>query len=441
MRSPAVLFLVSILMILPTSVIAAGADKAWVEERLDTLNELYVHLHRNPELSYHEVETAKRIADELRKAGAEVTEDVGGTGLVGLLKNGEGPTILVRTDLDALPVAEATGLPYASEVSTTDDDGKTVGVMHACGHDIHMTCLVGTAQWLNAHRDVWSGTVVLIGQPAEERVGGARSMLKAGLYERWPRPDFALALHVAADAPAGVVAYCAGPALASVASVDLLIRGKGGHGAYPHRTVDPIVLSAALIMDLQTIVSREVAPTDPAVVTVGSIHGGAKHNIIPPEVRLQLTLRSYKSEVMDQLIDGIRRRTEALARAHQAPEPTIELGEQTPATVNDPELVDQVVPALKAAIGDANVIATDPVMGAEDFGLYSLDGEIPSFMFWLGAEPMTKYEAARNGGEPLPSLHSPLFGPDPRPTISTGIQAMTAAIVELAKPGGPASER
>lgn len=411
-----------------------GAPESWIEGQLDGLFELYVHLHRNPELSLHEVETARRMAAELSAIGAEVTEGVGGTGVVGVIENGAGPTVLVRTDLDALPVVEATGLPYASQATATDDEGNTVGVMHACGHDVHMTCFVGTARWLATHKEEWSGTLVLIAQPAEERGLGARAMLADGLYERFPKPDYALALHVDAANPAGVLSHRSGPALASVSSIDLLVRGKGGHGAYPHKTVDPIVLAAALVLDLQSIVSREVAPTDPAVVTVGSIHGGAKHNIIPPEVRLQLTLRSYEASVMEQLIEGIRRRAAGLASAHAAPEPELVVSESLPPTVNDPELVRRLVPVIEGVLGAENVREAEPVMGAEDFGLYSLEGEIPAVMFWLGAEPIAKYLAAQNGGEPLPSLHSPLFAPDPRPAIATGIRAMTASVVELMSP-------
>ncbi|WP_169976739.1 M20 metallopeptidase family protein [Tautonia rosea] len=415
----------------------SGADPTWIETNLDGLIDLYQHLHQHPELSNFEEQTAARIARELHEVGVdEVSPGIGGHGVVALIRNGDGPTVLVRTDLDALPVVEDTGLPFASTVTTTDESGETVGVMHACGHDVHMTCFVGTARWLSEHRDAWSGTVLLVAQPAEERVSGARAMLNDGLYERFPRPDFALALHVASDAPVGHVAYCAGPALASVSSVDITVKGKGGHGAYPHRTVDPIVLAASLVMELQTIVSREVAPTDPAVVTVGSIQGGSKHNIIPPEVTLQLTLRSYKTEVMDQLLDGIQRRAQGLAHAHNAPDPIITIGDNTPPTVNDPDLVARIVPALETALGPDRVIPTTPVMGAEDFGLYSLDGAIPGFMFWLGTVPADRFADAQNGGEPLPSLHSPLFAPDARPAVATGIRAMTAAVAELLPASG-----
>ncbi|QDV33504.1 amidohydrolase [Tautonia plasticadhaerens] len=435
--------LTSLLLLMPSPAIpASGADAGWVAAELPGLLDLYRHLHRHPELSYQEAETAGRVALELERAGVdEITKEVGGHGVVGVIRNGEGPTVLVRTDLDALPVVEQTGLPFASTVEATDDAGEAVGVMHACGHDVHMTCFVGVARWLASHRDSWSGTVVLVAQPAEERVGGARRMLEDGLYERFPRPEFALALHVSSETRAGQIAYRAGPALASVSSVDITVRGEGGHGAYPHRTVDPIVLAASLVMELQTIVSREVAPTDPAVVTVGSIHGGAKHNIIPPEVTLQLTLRSYTTEVMDQLIDGIRRRAFALAEAHEAPEPSVTIGESTPPTVNDPDLVSRIVPALGRAIGPEHVHPTDPVMGAEDFSLYSLDGEIPSFMFWLGAVPADRFEDAQEGGDPLPSLHSPIFAPDAPTAVPVGIRAMTSAVVELLPPPADATGR
>jgi hippurate hydrolase len=424
-------------LLLPLGHAYAGPDEptsGWLDGEIGGLVDLYKHLHRNPELSYHETATARRIAEELRRAGAEVTEGVGGTGVVGVVRNGEGPTVLVRTDLDALPVTEITGLDYASRARAVNDQGEPVGVMHACGHDVHMTCLVGTARWLASHKDRWRGTVVLVGQPAEERIGGASAMLDDGLYERFPRPDRALALHVAHDLEIGKVGYCSGPAMASSTSVDVIVRGKGGHGAMPHETVDPIVLSALLVLDLQTIVSRELKPIDPAVVTVGSIHGGTKHNIIPAEVHLQLTLRAYRDEVRDALIDGITRRARALAEAHRAPEPSIEVGESTPATINTPELVEAVLPALREAVGDSNVVETEPTMGAEDFGLFGRGG-VPTFMFRLGTIPPGRLAEARDGGAPLPSLHSPLYAPDPGPSIRTGVRAMTAAVASLLPPG------
>jgi amidohydrolase len=410
-----------------------GASDPFIDAQIDELLGLYKHLHTHPELSFKEFETSKRVAEELKEVGAEVTSGVGKLGVVGVLRNGEGPTVLVRADMDALPVTEATGLPYASKVKVAAPGNSEVGVMHACGHDMHMTCLIGTARWLAGHKDRWKGTVVLIGQPAEEMIGGAHAMLEDGLYTRFPRPDFALALHVVSDQPTGSVAYTSGPALAGSTAVDVVIRGKGGHGAAPHDTVDPVVLAALAILDFQTIVSREVDPIQPAVVTVGSIHGGSKHNIIPDEVRLQLTLRAYRDEVTAQLIEGIKRRVAGLAQAHRAPEPSVEVSESTPPTVNTPGLVDRVVPALVKALGEANVKPVEPVMGAEDFGLYGRGG-VPTFMFRLGVIPPSRIEQARAEKARLPSLHSPLFHPDPAPSIRTGVRAMTAAVLELLPP-------
>ena len=416
---------------------ARGADveDAWMDEQIGGLIGLYEHLHAHPELSFHEVETARRVAQEFRAAGAEVTTGVGKTGVVGVLRNGKGPTVLVRTDMDALPVTEATGLPYASKVRAEDDAGRTVGVMHACGHDMHMTNAVGTARWLADHKDRWAGTVVLIGQPAEERVGGARAMLKDGLYERFPKPDFALALHVGHDQEAGKIGYRAGPTWASSTSVDVVVRGKGGHGAMPQNTVDPVVLAALLVLDLQTVVSREISPIDQAVLTVGSIHGGTKHNIIPDEVRLQLTVRAFREEVRQALLEGIRRRAVALAQAHKAPAPTVQVDESegVPPTVNTPALVEKVLPAWIKALGAENVVETPQSMGAEDFGLFA-QGGVPTAMFRLGTIPPDRVAAARASGEPLPSLHSALYHPDPAPSLRTGVRAMTAAIVALLPP-------
>jgi amidohydrolase len=405
----------------------------WITERLPELVALYTHLHTHPELSRQEVETSKRIADELTKAGAQVTPHVGKLGVVGVLKNGEGPVVLVRTDMDALPVTEDTGLPYASKVAARDPAGREVGVMHACGHDIHMSSFIGTAAWLANHRDRWSGTVVLVAQPAEETVAGARAMLADGLYSRFPKPDFALALHCRPDQPVGTVRYCPGPAMASSTSISIIIRGKGGHGAWPHRTIDPIVLSALLIVDMQTIVSREIEPGEPAVITVGSIHGGTKHNIIPDEVKLQLTLRSFSEPVRQQLIAGIKRRAMALAQAHQAPEPTVEVEEGTPPTINTPSLVKRVAPAFIEALGPDNVGVAKPVMGAEDFSLFS-EGTVPICMFWLGTVSPERLASFAAKGETPPVLHSAKYYPEPGPSIATGVRTMTAAVVKLLPP-------
>ncbi len=429
MRSPALLPALTLaLLMAPTT----SADE-WFDRQRPGLLDLYQHLHAHPELSYKEVETSKRIADELGRAGADVTPGIGKLGVVGLLKNGEGPTVLVRSDLDALPVTEQTGLSFASKVTTTDDEGKAVGVMHACGHDIHMTCLVATARWLAQHRDAWKGTVIFVGQPAEEKIGGAKAMLDDGLYSRFPRPDYALALHVAHDLETGKLAFTKGPAMASSTSIDVIVRGKGGHGAMPNNTVDPIVLAAAIVLDLQTIVSREMSPLSPAVVTVGSIHGGSKHNIIPSEVRLQLTIRSYRAEVRQHMIAAIERKAKALAQAHRAPEPSIIISDDTPPTINTPALVDRVVPSLRKAVGEPNVVEVEPTMGAEDFGLFATGG-VPIFMFRLGTIPPAKLDEYKSKGEPLPSLHSALYHPDAPPSVEAGVKAMTAAVIGLLPP-------
>ena len=422
----------ALLLAIP-SLARADDPGGWFDRHEGELVELYRHLHAHPEVSYKEIATAARVAAELAKAGAEVTTGVGKLGVVGVLKNGRGPTVLVRSDLDALPVTEATGLPYASKATTPDDSGAPVGVMHACGHDIHMTNLVATARWLADNKSAWKGTVVLIGQPAEEKIGGAKEMLADGLYTRFPRPDFAVALHVSHDLEAGKVAYTSGPAMAGSTSVDVVVRGKGGHGAMPHNTVDPIVLSALLVLDLQTIVSREVNPIHPAVVTVGSIHGGTKHNIIPNDVRLQLTLRAFRPDVTNQLVEGIRRRAKGLAEAHKAPAPEFLLGENTPPTINTPSLVAKVLPFLSKELGTSNLVEIEPTMGAEDFGLFG-QGGVPTFMFRLGTIPADRLLAANAKGETLPSLHSSLYYPDASPSLRTGVRAMTAAVVGLLPP-------
>jgi len=424
--------LASLVLLVPTAAVVAGpgSNDPWFQANHEELFGLYKHLHAHPELSFREVKTAERIAEEFRRVGAEVTTGVGKLGVVGVLKNGAGPTVLIRTDLDALPVVEETGLPYASKVITTDNAGKEVGVMHACGHDIHMTCLVGTARWLAAHKDRWAGTALLIGQPAEELISGAKGMLDDGLYTRFPKPDFALALHVIHDQPTGTVAYTSGPTWAGSTALDVLIKGKGGHGAAPHTTVDPVVLAALAILDFQTIVSREINPIHPAVLTVGSIHGGTKHNIISDEVKLQLTLRAYRDEVRDQLIEGVRRRVAGLAQAHRAPEPVVNAVQSTPPTINTPSLVARILPVLIETLGASNVKEIEPAMGAEDFGLFG-QGGVPTFMFRLGSVPRRRIDEAKAKGESLPSIHSALYYPDPAPTIKTGIQAMTAAALEL----------
>ncbi len=421
-------------------VISTWAQPAWLERAVAgeyaLLDSLYKHLHAHPELSFYEYETARRLASELRALGFEVTEQVGGTGVVGVLRNGEGPVVLVRTDMDALPVVEATGLPYASTVRTRDEAGQEVGVMHACGHDVHMTVWLGTARVLARHRDRWSGTLVFIGQPAEERSGGAKAMLADGLYERFPYPDYALALHVSSNLPAGTLGYCPGYAMANVDMVDIVVRGRGGHGAYPHTTIDPVVLSARIITTLQTIVSRELSPIEPAVVTVGAIHGGTKGNVIPDEVHMQLTLRSYKEEVRLALIEKIERicRGEAIAAGlPEAMMPEISVRpEHTPALYNDPMLTEAVVQVFRQTFGAERVVRLEPEMVGEDFARYGLtEPRVPLFMFRLGAADPERVAAAARGEAALPSLHSARFAPLPEPTIRTGVVAMTQAVLHL----------
>jgi hippurate hydrolase len=406
-----------------------------VDAEVASLVELYKELHRNPELSLQEIRTAAKLADELKKLGFTVTTKLGGTGIVGVLKNGEGPTILVRTDMDALPVTEATGVPYASKVRVRDKAGKEVGVMHACGHDVHMTCWVGAARTLVALKEHWKGTLVFIGQPAEEIGTGARQMLEAGLYDKFPKPDYCLALHADASRPVGTIGYTEGLAMANVDSVDIRVKGKGGHGASPHLTVDPIVLAARIVLDLQTLVSREINPLDSAVVTVGSIHGGTKHNIIPDEVLLQITVRSFKDSVRKQLLDGIKRIAEGCAKAANAPPPevTVDLSEFTPALNNDPELTRKTVKVLKQALGDKNVTPRDPVMGGEDFSRYA-QGKTPVFMWFLGTIDPKRIAQAEKEGKSLPSMHSPLYFPNPEPSVRVGVTSLTLGVLNLARP-------
>jgi hippurate hydrolase len=409
-----------------------------VSRELPSLVALYKELHAQPELSMHEEQTAARLAKELRAAGLEVTEKFGGHGIVGVLKNGEGPVILVRTDLDALPVKEQTGLPYASTRVAKDDSGREVSVMHACGHDIHIACLVGTARALVQLRDQWSGTLVMIGQPAEERVLGARLMLRAGLFSKFPRPDKALALHCASDLPHGSVGIIEGHALANVDTMDITVRGVGGHGSMPNLSKDPVVLASQIVLALQTIVSREVKPGDPAVVTVGSIHGGTKHNIIPDEVRLELTLRSYRTETRERLVSSVRRITKSLAEAAGMPADrmpeVIVSKESTSALYNQPALTSEIRRAIENAIGGGKVLTREPVMGAEDFSEYGMTNDkVPLCMFWLGTQAPATVADAKAKGVTLPSLHSPLFKPVPEPTIQTGVTSMTSAVLALMK--------
>jgi hippurate hydrolase len=414
-----------------------------VERQLPALTETYKHLHRNPELSRHEEQTSAFVAAELRKLGYTVTEHVGkyengaqAFGVVAVLENGPGPRLLIRTDMDALPVDEKTGLDYASTVKATNAQGQQVSVMHACGHDLHMTVLLGAARELAARKTQWHGTLMLIGQPAEEVVLGATAMLDDHLYERFGRPDFVLSEHDSNDVAAGAIAIKGGPLLASATTINVTIRGIGGHGSAPQAGKDPIVLAAEFVLVAQTIVSRQIDPQQPAVLTVGTIHGGTKNNIIPDEVTLGLTLRAYSPAVRDQIIAAVRRTAQGLAEAYGIPAdrmPTVSLGESTPATFCDPALAERLRVSAAAALGKDRVLEARAVMGSEDVGLFSLDGQIPAVMYWLGAADPDKLAESRKSGVPLPGLHSALFAPVYAPAITTGVTAMTAMTLDLLK--------
>ena len=400
------------------------------------LIKLYKELHANPELSFKEEKTSKKLANILNDLGFEVTENFGGYGVVALFKNGEGKTIMLRADMDGLPIEELTGAAYASKTKSFNQVGDEVFTMHACGHDIHMTSLIGTAIELTKMKSQWKGNLIIIMQPAEEVSGGARNMIKEGLFEKFPRPDLNLALHVSADLPAGKVGLVPGWAMANVDSLDITIKGVGGHGAYPHTTKDPIVIAAQLINNLQTIVSREIAPIEAAVITVGSIHGGTKHNVIPSEVRLQLTLRSYTDEVRSNTISSIRRMARGLAEANGLPKnlyPEISLkDEYTPALFNNPDLIQKLRLSFENSVGKENVLKLLPVMGGEDFGMYGrVEPIIPTALFWLGAVNKKVYDKSLRENIILPSLHSAFFLPDYEPTISTGVKAMSEAVLDL----------
>jgi amidohydrolase len=392
---------------------------------------LYLDLHQNPELSAHETQTAAKLAGRLRSLGYDVTEHVGGTGFVAILKNGARPTVMLRTELDALPVEEKTGLPYASKVHTKDDAGHDVSVMHACGHDLHMASLIGTATIMAHSKGTWHGTLMLIGQPAEETISGAKMMIADGLFTRFPKPDVAVALHVGNLLPAGKVGITPGILSTNADSVRITIYGKGGHGSAPHTTVDPIVIAARTILALQTIPSREVKPGEVAVVTVGYIHAGNKNNIIPDQAELGLTVRTYKAEVRKQVLAAISRIAKAEAQAAAAPrEPSIEHYEGTDAVYNDPALAERLRSALDSALGKDNVVTKEPETGSEDFA-YFVEQGVPGFYFNLGGADPDKLAEAKAAGTTLPSNHSSLFAPDVDPALRTGIIAEVAVLRNL----------
>jgi amidohydrolase len=401
------------------------------------LDKFYIDLHQTPELSFHEEKTSAKLGARLKALGFEVTEHVGGYGIVGVLRNGPGRTILVRTDMDALPIKEQTGLPYASAVSTKNDAGETVSVMHACGHDIHMTSWVGAATLLARARDRWSGTLVFVGQPAEEVLQGAEMMIKEGVLTRFPKPDFVLGLHDTNLLPAGQIGVVAGPASAASNAVDITFYGKGGHGAAPHRTIDPIVIAARTVVTLQTIVAREVNPFDPAVVTVGTFHAGTKRNIIGDEAKIELTVRSYKPEVQKQLLAAIERIAKAEAAAARAPrEPAVFVDpkEASEVVFNDPALTARLASSLRRSLGDANVLPIDPTTGSEDFGVFGRVAGVPSVQLRVGAPEPGEFAKAKAEGKVPPGPHSSAFAPDRERTIRTGVAAFTLSVLELLPP-------
>ena len=416
-----------------------------VNQQLPGLVASYKNLHQHPELSHHEAQTSAFLAGELRKAGYDVTERVGkypdgsqAYGVVAIMKNGDGPRLLVRADMDALPVTEATGVAYASTVRSKNAAGQDVGVMHACGHDVHVTTMVGVARAMAALKSQWHGTLMLIGQPSEETADGAKAMLADHLYDRFGKPDMAIALHDS-NFEAGKVSVVPGYALASSTSVDVVMRGTGSHGSAPEMGKDPVVMAAEFVVALQTVVSRSTPPQEPAVITVGDIHGGTKRNIIPDEVKMELTTRAYSEKVRQTIIDGIKREAMGVAVGAGVPEnrmPVVTVldDESTPATYNDPALAARLTSVFVKTLGAGNVVDSKPIMASEDFGILGLpDHKIPTVMFWLGAYDPAKVAAANKSGKPLPSPHSPLFEPLPEPTLRTGVTAMTAAALDLLK--------
>jgi hippurate hydrolase len=407
------------------------------------LVDIYKGLHAHPELSHFEEHTSALLASELRKAGYTVTDHIGkypdgsqAYGVVGILKNGPGPTLLVRADMDALPIIEETGVPYASHVLVHNKSGQEVGVMHACGHDVHTTVLIGTARAMAAAKDKWHGTLMLVGQPSEETIDGAKAMIADNLYQRFGKPDRIIGLHDTNQLPAGKVGVTSGPALASSTSIDVVIHGIGGHGSAPQLGRDPITLAALYITQIQTIVSREEDPQDPAVVTVGDIHGGTKRNIIPDEVKLELTTRAFSDHASQVIIDGLKQMAAGLTTSANLPPGkaatvTVLNDESTPVMFNDPAQAELVVPVLQRAVGDENVIRTQPVMASEDVGIFTLDHKIPITFFWLGAMYPDRFTAAKAADKMLPGPHTSKFEPDPEPTLTAGVKAMTAVATAL----------
>ena len=407
-----------------------------VDKQVEYAKETYIDLHQNPELSFMEFQTADKMAKQLTELGFEVTKNVGGNGVVGIFRNGKGEIILLRTDMDALPIKENTGLSFASQVVTKDYEEKKVPAMHACGHDIHMTTWLGTLQTLVSLKNEWQGTILAIAQPAEEVSGGSNAMIADGLFTRFPKPDYVLAYHVSAELPSGTIGYFPGAIFAGVNSVDIQIYGQGGHGAMPHTTIDPIVLASRIVLDIQTIVSREINPVHPAVVTVGSIHGGTKHNIIPDQVDLQLTVRFFSDETYNHILEALKRITKGIAISAGLSEdqwPLVKASNQfTPPVVNNSALVLKATQSMKQLLGDKNVIQVEPLTVGEDFGKYGRTSEsIPIALFWLGGVNKAKYQDHIENGTILPGLHNAAFYPDFEPTYKTGVSAMAQTMIQL----------
>jgi amidohydrolase len=429
---------VTLLLATSTLTSAQNSSSKEVDAVYPAAHELYLDIHEHPELSSHETQTASKLAEKLRALGYDVTEHVGGTGVVAILKNGPGPTVMFRTELDALPVEEKTGLPYASKVRSKDDAGHDVPVMHACGHDLHIAAVLGTATIMAQNKDKWHGTLMFIGQPAEETITGARAMLNDGLLTRFPKPDYGVALHVGNELPAGTIGLTSGVYSTAADSLRVTIYGKGGHGSAPHTAIDPIVIAARTIVALQTITSREVKPGEMAVVTVGYIRAGTKNNIIPNDAEMGLTVRTYNPQVRRQVLASIERIVKAEAMAGGATrEPTIEHFESTGPVYNDPALIDRLRPVIEAALGKQNVYTTEPITASEDFSAF-VEAGIPSIFMSLGGADPEKLAEAQKANVPLPSNHSSYFSPDVEPSLKGAITCEVAVLRNLlnGKPGG-----
>jgi hippurate hydrolase len=434
------IFVISLCLLLSVAVTAQDRVKMQIESIIESIEdehyETYKYLHAHPELSLMEFQTSEKMASHLEAMGFEVTRNFSGNSVVGQMVNGDGPVIMLRTDMDALPIKEETGLPYASRMIMEDDAGNRLPAMHACGHDMHMTLWLGTLKTLVSMKDQWSGTIIAIAQQAEEISAGAGRMTEAGLFKKFPVPDYALAYHVNAELPAGSIGYYPGPIFGGVSFVDIHVYGYGGHGAMPHTTIDPIVLASRMVLAIQTLVSREIEPYQPAVVTVGSIHGGSKHNVIPDRVDMQLTVRFFDDRVYEQIITGLERITRGIALSAGLPEDkmpeVIPLEGLTPPVANDPALVNRALVSMEEMLGQENIHRVNPSTVGEDFGMYGRTEEkVPVALFWLGAVEQEKYKDHSENGSPLPGLHNAAFHPDFYPTFRGGVAAMSKTMIDL----------